>query len=406
MLAVDHQRSLHLDTFPNDRAQIDGLLVQDQLARFDPSDVEQIIDESLHELRLPVDDIHRASGRIRRDDPLFQHCSGADDGAQRIAQFVTQGDHEFVLAVAVLAGLFASLPELPRGRSVFGQQLHDARILTIEPPLGTVTHDPDGPHRFAVRVEGKQECFDEAGLRQQRREAAVWQFHQLDSVAVDDHATGTGIARHRAIARVSEHTGHGLPAKDVAFEETDAGGVGVAQVDGDLHEALQHVARIDGHLLGQRGECLILRFVVRRSDRPRVQLAQDVNLRERSRCSAIRDDPSWGIRLQSHLRTTAGLQPIDPLLPRQADRCSGPELVSIKSVRSRRCVGCGGIGGRLMEVFEQWARERGCVLVAVATSGAVVFLPTAWLQFEAATSSAISRSADSKRPATSASANQ
>ena len=168
-----------------------------------------------------------------------------------------------------------------------------------------VTDDPDRPDRATLVVKGNQQRFDEPRLGEERRKAAVGQVHQLDGIAVDADAARAFVARHRAAARGREYAGDRFPAKDLAIEQADAGGVRGAEIDGDFDQLLQEVARVVRHFGGKRRVGAILARKVGRSARPRVEEGSDVDLVEgrRGACRCLASAGRGGGSSAHHARS-------------------------------------------------------------------------------------------------------
>ncbi len=151
-----------------------------------------------------------------------------------------------------------------------------------------VADDPDGADRRALMMERNEERFDAVGVRGDRGKVSMRQVHQLGGVLIDADAAGARPARHRSAACAGHDASHRFPAEDFAIEQADARRIGVAEIGRDLHEFLQHVARIGRHLAREDGERAILPLVVRRSAGPRPQLGSNIDIGERGGRSAYR----------------------------------------------------------------------------------------------------------------------
>ena len=232
-------------------------------------------------LALPHDDVHLLRARVSFELPLPRHRRRAGDGPQRIPQLVTDQRQEIALALARFGRRFVGRPQLPGGRRELGEHADDAFVLGVELAGLGVADDPDRADRRALMVERNQERFDAVGVRRQRGKASMRQTHQLGGVLIDADAAGARRARHRSAACAGHDASHRFPAEDIAIEQADARRFGVAEIGRDLHEFLQHVARIGRHLAREDGERAILLLVVRRPAGPRPQLRSNIDIGER-----------------------------------------------------------------------------------------------------------------------------
>jgi hypothetical protein len=112
--------------------QIDGAVLEPELACHDTGDVEQIVDKQHLRLRIALNDLERAGGRGAGKIPSAQHARPADDRGDWRAQLVRHRGKEIVLGAAGCLG------GAPSG-ALAGQELLPPELST--PPFRDVAED-------------------------------------------------------------------------------------------------------------------------------------------------------------------------------------------------------------------------------------------------------------------------
>jgi hypothetical protein len=250
------------------------------LAVRDACDVEEIVHQAAEMLALPLRDAQRVVAAARVG---LRHGDGNTERAQGIPQLVTEHGQEVVLPRALFLRGHTLLPELPARRREPGEHPDESFVFPIEVTRGRVGGHPHGTESLAMGGEGHEERLHETRLVPQGRKAAVGKRHELGGVLIDADTARTGVAGHRPAAFGGEDARERFPPEHVALEQADAGGACVTELERDLGETLQHVARLLGHPRGQIGERTRLGLVVGKPVRSRGELVSDVHLGERAR---------------------------------------------------------------------------------------------------------------------------
>ena len=114
-------RLLRFDAAADQRAQIDGRLLQRNLPGGHAGHVQQIVDQPVQMAGLPVDRA-RVLRQARIVGPLpAQKVVGQEDGGQRISQLVSQHGQELLAPLDGSAGVVLAAPR-PQGRAHRRQQ--------------------------------------------------------------------------------------------------------------------------------------------------------------------------------------------------------------------------------------------------------------------------------------------
>jgi hypothetical protein len=159
------------------------------------------------------------------------------------------------------ARLVQGIDGLPGRGGERSEGVQQARILGVELAARRMDQHPDGAGRLVVHGPGRQQAFlDRRFDAAQGREAAFGAVEQDDMVAFQHSAARAGVTRHGAVHVGRKAAGGGVPAEHAlraaGFEDADAGRIGMAQLDQEFGQLLQHAARIGGHLAGERGQRL------------------------------------------------------------------------------------------------------------------------------------------------------
>ncbi len=116
----------------DDRIQVAAFLAQQYLAVSQPCGVEQVVDQPPHMANLAVHGVaHRRHAWIRRRQHLLQ-LQAVIDGAQRIAQFVSQHTEELVLALVGLTDLVHQHDVFQRHTGAIGQVCRQRRYRNLD----------------------------------------------------------------------------------------------------------------------------------------------------------------------------------------------------------------------------------------------------------------------------------
>ena len=136
------ERPAGLHGVGDDRRDVEGLLVELDLAAGDPRDVEEVVDEPDHLLDLPVDHVARPAEVDVVDAELLEELDGVADRREGIPQFVGEHRQELVLAAVVLLDVPIEPRVVDRYRGAAGEVLGEAEIGRPEP-----TSRPPGRER-------------------------------------------------------------------------------------------------------------------------------------------------------------------------------------------------------------------------------------------------------------------
>ena len=103
MLGAFHEGKRTFHGRPNHVAQVEALALQNDPARYDPGDFQQVVDQLDHQFQLTIHHVPQMPKPLgcRIDDG--QQVDAGFDRRERIAQLVRQCGEEFVLATIGLA---------------------------------------------------------------------------------------------------------------------------------------------------------------------------------------------------------------------------------------------------------------------------------------------------------------
>jgi hypothetical protein len=103
-------RRCDLPRFPRLRQQVrhgDRLLLQDQSASFEPRDVEQVADESIHSIDRAPNQAEHLSSLAGILPGILEQRGGAQNRAERISQIVSDNGEHLLARASQLLGGFA-----------------------------------------------------------------------------------------------------------------------------------------------------------------------------------------------------------------------------------------------------------------------------------------------------------
>ena len=229
------RRGERADRAPRDLGQIYGCAVQEDLAGHHAPHVEQVVDQSPEVRALAQDHVARATDRLVGTLELVQQAHGAADGAERVAQLVTQHGQELVLGAIDPLRL-----EQPR------------RDLPLDPLLvrdvaGRLGGADDPAERVAHRRHGERDLDERAVLAAAHGLEVVHRLSATDapqdvgllamSIGRDDQQDGLADRLGRGIAEQS--LGPAIPGGDDPVQRLADDGV-----VGGVHDRRQAAARL------------------------------------------------------------------------------------------------------------------------------------------------------------------